>query len=502
MNFETYLSESRDQLDISIQAAGKYLTTDKKIVDFLNTNVTIEQKTDGVKITVIKQSNNGNIDDYIIAYKGNILYNTEYDYQPKVKIKKESIGASQFKSVIEHFTNLGKNSIPVGTELFIEYLMRKPTLSSNYTKLHKMVLIASTHSTWSVKFGKLKTSPGVFDTSNRISYAKELKIDVPVLLFDGILGSPISFEHGIKHKVVKSLFDSVKNSFTWDVPKILLDDIRQLFLNIESHYGGKEEGVVMTTHDRILKFQQDYQIDQDARLIIKMKYRDTPENETKYWNNVKNTALEIANGITVKSRDLKDLMAEVSNELKRTKLSFQHVKKTPAMIKDDIQLNVKTLIIKKMRGNNNVLIIGKFRILTTGHAALIKRASILYDEVIIDIVTSPDTKNTKALREKMIATAFPNAHIIHSINGNLIRIMQKSPVNINAIYAGSDRVQSYKSQLKNSIGVSVKEMPRTASDISASKIIDNIYNETYFKQYTPKAIHGMYEEIKGAYDGI
>jgi len=42
-------------------------------------------------------------------------------------------------------------------------------------------------------------------------------------------------------------------------------------------------------------------------------------------------------------------------------------------------------------------------------------------------------------------------------------------------------------------------MPRTDSDISASKIIANIDDEEYFKNNTPKEIHSMYNKIKNTY---
>lgn len=501
MNFLEYLNEGKEQLDISIQAAGKYLTTEKKIEEFLTANVQIEHKTDGVKLTVVKQADNGNLKDYIFAYKGNVLYSTEYDYQPNVKVKKEAIGASQFKAVFQHFSKLDKTSIPVGTELFIEFLMSKPTLSSNYSTKHKMVLIGHSKATWTEKFGKLKTNPQGFDTSKRDQYAKELKIDVPQFLFSGVMGSQITFAAGIKNKILKAEFEKVKGSMTWDVPEILLDDIRQLFLSIESKYGGKEEGVVIKYSGRILKWQQEYQIDQASRAKIKMQYRlDDPLAETRYWNAVKSKAIKIVDSMTIKSRKLDDLLAELSLELKNTKLDFAHDKKTDAVVKDDIQLNAKMLIIKKMRGNNNALIIGKFRVLTKdGHAKLIKRASTLYDNVVVCIVTSPDTKDTQDMREGMIRKTFPNVEIIHAVNGNLIRILQKSPININVIYAGSDRVKGYKDQIKNNVGMSVKELPRTGADISASKVIDSIEDEDFFKKNTPPAIHGMYTEIKKAY---
>jgi len=501
VNFRSFINEAKEQLDISIQAAGKYLTSEKRITEFLGANVHVTQKTDGVKLTIIKQANDGKLSDYIIAYKGNILYSKEYNYQPDTKVKSESIGASQFKLVLKHFSQLPKNNVPIGTELFIEYLMNKPTLSSNYTKTHKMVLIGHSKSSYTTKFGKLKTSNSGFNIVNRDSYASELKIDVPVVLFDGVLGNEQSFSAGIKHNALNKEFTTAKRSMNWRTPEILLDDIRQLFLRIDSKYGGKEEGVVISYEDKLLKFQQDYQLDQTARLAIKLKYRETnPIVETAYWDNVKAVARELADSITVKSRSLDDVLDELSLDLRRYKLTFAHSKKTPAIIKDDIQLNAKNLLIKSMKGNNNALILGKFRVLTKdGHVKMIKRALKLYDNVVIDLVTSKDTKDTKELREKMLKKTFPGTDIIHSSNGNLIRIFGKSPVNINVVYAGSDRVQSYRELLKKMVGTSVKEMPRVDTDISASKVIENINDEKYFKASTPKEIHSMYEEIRSTY---
>jgi glycerol-3-phosphate cytidylyltransferase-like family protein len=501
MHFLKYLNEGKEQLDISIMAAGKYLTTEKKIQEFLSSEVTVEHKTDGVKLTVIKQDNKGNLNDYIFSYKGNVLYPAEFDYQPNTKVKKEAIGASQFKTVFQHFNKLGKNMIPVGTELFIEFLMSKPTLSSNYSLKHKMVLIGYSKSSWEEKFGKLKTKNSGMQTGLRNDYARALKIDSPALLFKGVMGGATVFEKGIVDKVLKAEFAKVKNSMTWDTPEILLDDIRQLFLNIESKYGGKEEGVVLKYNDKLLKWQQEYQLDQAARAAIKMKYReDDPLAETQYWKNVTSSALRIVNTMVIKSRKLDDLLSELSLIMKREKLDFTHGKKTDAMIKDDIQLTAKTQMIKKMRGNNNALILGKFRVVTKeGHAKLFKRASTLYDNIVICIVTSKDTLETKELREEMVRKVAPNAEIIHASNGNLSRILQKSPININVVYAGSDRVSEYQNQLRNTLGTEVREMPRTDDDISASKVIEKIDDKEFFEKNTPKELQSMYNKIKKAY---
>lgn len=501
MNFTKFLAEStQDQLDISILAAGKVLTTKAKIEDFLTSNVEVEHKTDGIKVTIVKVKDNGNINDYIVAYKGQRLYPAEYDFNPNIKIKKESIGPSQFKLVFDHLGKLGKNSIPVDTELFVEYLMSKPTLSSNYNTKHKMVLIGYAKCTYEEKFGVLKTKPQPMRTDNRDKIAKELKIDVPQLLFNGVMGSELQFSKGIMNANLSKEFQAHRASMNWSNPELLIDDLRQLFLAVESKYGGKEEGVVMKYNDRIIKWQQEYQLDQAARLAIKQQYRDDETNENAYWEYVNAQAYRLANMIVVKSRPLSDVLQELALELKRLDITFKHGKKTDAMIKDDIQLDTKTLLVKQMRGNNNALILGKFRILTKdGHYKLIKRAATLYDNVVVCIVTSADTKDTKDLREKMMKKCFPNVEIIHHASGNLSGILGKSPININAVYAGSDRVQQYKDQLKRRLGVEVREMPRTDSDISASKVIANINDEAFFKANTPKELHSMYDELREVY---
>lgn len=249
MKFREYLIESADQLDISIKAAGKYLTSRKRVEEFLESNSVVEHKTDGVKLTIVKRADKGGINDFVFAYKGNVLYPEEFDYQPTTKVEKEVIGASQFKKVFQHFSKLRRTSIPVGTELFVEFLMRKPTLSSDYDKKHRMVLIGYSKSSWEEKFGKLKTRNSGMKTENRDLVADELGIDVPQVLFEGVMRTETSFEDGIRHKGLAKEFRKRKLSMAWSDPEVLLDDIRALFLDVESRYGGKEEGVVIFVYD-------------------------------------------------------------------------------------------------------------------------------------------------------------------------------------------------------------------------------------------------------------
>lgn len=499
------INESNDRLDISIVSADKYLSSKSKLDAFFNTHCTIEAKSDGVKVTCLKVADNGNLDDYIFAYKGHILCSAEFEYQPDTKAKFESIGSSQFKLLLKHFEKLSKNNIPVNTELQLEFLMRKSTLSSNYTHPHGIVLIGYSKSTYEVRFGKLKTKNTGMQTQNREKYAKELRLNVPLKIFDGFMNSENNFQKGIQSKELKKIFPQYRNSLNWNDYEILYPQIKSMLLQIPSVFGGKEEGVVIKfSSGLILKIQQDYQLDQEARKRIKQKYQeDNPDSETQYWENVKAAALEISSSIYPGFRKLPDLMEELSATLKRYPLKFTHSKKTPAQIKDDIQVNAKNLVIKRMRGNAGCLILGKFRVLTNGHAKLIRRALKNYDKVVVCLVTSKDTETTKKLRRQMIEKTFGNRiELVEASNGNLIRILDNLDFNINVVYSGSDRVADYTKQLSRTLGVSVKEMPRDETSISATKVIEKITDQIYFEKNTPKEIHGLYKDLVKVYSGI
>ena len=503
---EDFITESvsGDRLDISILAANKFLNSSKKLEWFFNTPVEIEAKTDGVKVTALKIADDGDLSDWIIAYKGHILYSEEFDYNSDDNIKKSSIGSSQFKIVLDHFKSLGKTSIPVGTELQLEYLMRKPTLSSNYERPHGIVLIGYSKSTYTAEFGILKTKNSGMNTAKRDIFAKELKLNVPLKIFDGVMSSKEEFERGILAKDLKIAFSKFKEFFDFSNYTDTYNRLSSLLLGIPSVFGGKEEGVVLKFSDgKILKIQQDYQLDQVKRAEIKNKWKESDESsENQYWENVKGSAYDIFYKID-KKKSLSDMLSQMSSLLKRYELNYTHSKKNETIIKDDIELNVKTLILKSLKGNNGCLVLGKFRVLTKAHFNLIKLATKEFDKVLVCLVSSKDTAKTEDLRLRMLEVAlkqFGNkVQIVKSSNGNLLRIISNSDFNINAVYAGSDRVSDYEKQLKNVLGMKVKELVRTDEDISATKVIANINNEKYFKQNTPKEIHFLYSDILKEY---
>lgn len=512
MNFRNYLTEAKDQLDISIQAAKKYLTSDKKKQEFISTPVRVEMKYDGLKISLVYKDNTGDYTkDWIVAYKGEILYPSAYDFASTDSIKKSSIAGAQYKLVFEHLAKItpGLGKIPLNTEFFIEFLGKKPTLSSNYTK-HGMILIASSPCKWEDNFGKLKTQ-SIFDTSKRDYYSSILKIPVPTVIFEGVIGNESAFESSIKVPELKTIYNELKSSINWSEPDSIINGVSEMFLAIDSKFGNhKEEGVVIIYKDgtRILKFQQSYQVDQEARKIIKDRFKESnEEDENTYWDLVRLNALNIISVVTrgklVKYVDFPDTLEKCAKALKKLNLTFSHSKKNTVQIKDDISGNISMILRKNLKGNNGSLILGRFQPLTLGHIKMLKQAERNSDKLVICIVRARKQDLEKnpfplELQEKMIKELFPKAEIITHSTGNLFGIMSKATSNINTIWAGSDRVSSYKSTLSRNPDLSVSEIKRTDDDISATKVRQALKddNEKEFRKMMHKSLWKYYKELR------
>lgn len=509
-DFYQRIYEAKDQIDISILAAAKYLTSEKKKEYFLSTPCTVEMKYDGLKLTLVYKDNTGDYTkDWILAYKGVIQYPGEYDFASTASIKKSSIGNAQYKVMFDYLKKITPtlSGIPKNTEFFIEFLGNKPTLSSNY-KNKKFILLASSPCTWTDEFGILRTK-STFNTINRSKYSKILGIQEPQVIFSGVLGNQSTFEKSIKAPEFLKIYNQYKTSLDYSNIDSLISTISEMFLSLDSKFSDnqKEEGVVIIFPDKILKFQQPYQVNQEARAKIKLKYKEpTEDQENQYWDNVRLVALNIIStvtrGITVKYIDFPDTLTKCAKVLKSYKLDFNHSKKNNVQVKDDISGNIQMILRKNLKGNNNALFLGKFRVLTNAHYKIIKRGLRDYDGIVICIVTSKDTKYTKDIRNKMVQATFgnnPKIEIINHGSGNIFGIMQKAIKNINTVLAGTDRASSYRSVLSRNPDINVQEIKRDDSSISASKVIENINDEKYFDKNTPKEVHKFYKDLLKIY---
>jgi|GEM_PF-2743367 len=502
----TVLENELSYLDISIKNVDKVITDEKTATQLINQTVDIYGKYDGTKLSLLRTD--ADWDDtqwwkmFIVSYKGNIIYGTEYAHvQGDLDT---TVGVSQYKSVIDHVANNFKSwkSVPKNTEFFVEFLMNKPTLTRQYTKFRQLILIGHGNvSSVNINNGKISIETSGLDMSDREKWAKLLGLNLPELIFSGKL---IDMPKGLNSRA-KDYFKDFESSFKGLPADGFWELTKNFFMRLPSLYGSiKEEGVVIHLSSamggtKIIKIVQDDQYDKELRFSIKMKYKMEIEDEDQYWVKVRESASEIINKLNLKQKFpniLKDLSKVVYEDLQ---LGFSHKKKTELNIRDDIQLTAKSMIMRILPGNNGALVIMKGRVFTNGHKKMFEQALKNRDYLVVALVSNKETKATLELRKEMIRAVYPKVEIIMTSSGNLLSIINKTSQNINTVLAGSDRVKAYEEQLKRNLDVNVEEVRRGEDDESATKVIRNIKDEKYFKLNTPNEIHGMYRELLKTY---
>jgi len=486
--FTCFLNEAKDMLDISLKEIGKVFNTTSKIQKLLNTKVTIYEKYDGTKLSLIRNSEKFDAKNYqnnwIVAYKNNIIYPTEFSGVNSKQIKSKSIGTSQYKLVHDHLRRVHKNtgSIPTNTEFFIEYLMDKPTLTRDYKFKHGMVLLAYSPTRIKVNNGIVKTNSPKFNTTKRSKFAETLKINEPKLIYKGTLGNYI------------------KGNF--DTPEEHLESIRQNILKIQSEFGGKTEGVVIEMpNGDLYKFLQDDQHDVKTRDAKKAKYKMDRNSENQYWKDVRETVLPLVN--SVNKGNLETALSDLSKTIYSMKtIPVKHSKKIGIQIQDDMFLTAKSILIKKLKGNNGALFVGRFSPPTKAHMKIVEDALKKYDTVTLNIVKSGKINAENPfpidLQIKIWKSVFPKLIIQTTTTGNLITILNKADNNINVVLAGSDRKDTYKQQLARSPDISVEEIKRTAQDISATKVREALQKNDFntFKTQMDRRAWVFYDELR------
>jgi len=493
-----------DVIDISIKQLNDKIKKDSDIETFLNSEVMIEEKTDGVKITLyLKEDADMSkpyYENWVVAYKGQVLYPDEYTYQNDEDIKKDSIGSSQYKFVFDALKdhNIGVNVLEKGCQYFCEYLIKKPTLSSNYLDLYNLILLAYGKSSYEIKNGMLMTNNKDFkyDETTRVQYAKAMGWYTPPKVFQGKLNSD-SIMGGILNNDLRNKIEPLISNLSNLKPKEYLYKIEELFLETESQFGNIPEGYVVH-YNGMYKFQQTFQIDKEARLALKMKFKGSVLEESVYWTDVKSVADDLFN--KTKSTNFEKSLSKLSLLLKDFQVVFTHPKKNDTQIKDDIQLTTKLMFIREFADKWS-LVQGKFRILTTAHYNMIKDALNNSDGVVINVVSNKDTKKYLKLRLEALELSFEKEikkgkiEIIQSSTGNINTVLRKTYNQIFHIYTGTDRIEEYQTLVdKYNIQAEIREIIRSDKDISASKIESNIEDENYFKENTPKEIHSLYDE--------
>jgi predicted kinase/nicotinamide mononucleotide adenylyltransferase len=502
------VNEADEYLNISIKNVDKVVKDEKSAADLIKQEVEVFGKYDGTKLSLLRTDADWKGSDwwdlFVVSYKGNVIYGTEYmDVHPDADLD-STVGVSQYKTVIDYVADNYEDwkSIPKNTEFFVEFLMNKPTLTRKYTKLRQLVLIGhSPVSSVKIAHGKIHIKSKGLIMEDREKYAKILGLNLPELIFEGRM---IEFPKGLNARA-KEFYKDFADSFKGLPADGFWELAKNFFKMLPSLYGSeKEEGVVIHLSKPmggtpILKIVQDDQYDKELRFKIKQQYKMEVKDEDEYWLKVRASAEEIINTMNLGAKFPKVLRELSRLVYKEYKLSFTHGKKTELNIRDDIQLTAKNMLMRKLPGNNGALVVGKFRVFTNGHKKMFDQALKGRDFLVVALVSNKETKSTLELRKAMIQATYPKVEIITTTSGNLLTMINKTSQNINVVLAGSDRVDAYRNQLKRNLDVQVEEVRRGEDDESATKVIQHLSDFKYFKKNTPRAVHKFYDELVKTY---
>lgn len=474
---------AREHLDISIENLAK---NPKKLPLLVMQTVTITEKVDGTKLTIIRNGQPYDADhpenNWIVAYKSNIINRQDFaglSSKHDAVIKSSSTGISQYKFVWDGLVRAHANcrDVPRNTEFFVEFVMRKGTLTRQYENYHAMLLIAVSDTQYRIQAGKVFSTPRGFDISKLEHYANILGIQSPRVLF-----------HGKLKDVLKQV--------TADG---MLSDLQDRFLRVPSQFGGKMEGIVLSfSNEETYKIVQDDQYDKATRAANKAKFE--PVDASSYWDKVRTHAQQHVSGLNVND-PLHQNLAKVS-QAAYSKTPDLDSNRRGIQSKDDVFLTAKNMLLRKTPGNNGALFLGRFSPLTVAHHKIIEDALKTYDTVSVNIVKSKiDDKNPfpVEMQQKMLHACFGNkVEVIISSTGNLGTILQKSHHMINVVLAGSDRVEGYRTQLLHDKDVQVIEIPRT-NEVSGTLVRKAMRDNdmTTFKKYTPHEVWNMWDELRG-----
>lgn len=492
-----------NMLDISIKNIDKLKSSE---IDELFTNkLSIYEKFDGTKVTILRNNkdydpNNFN-NNWIVSYKGNIFFYEEFSGMDDEEIKNESIGISQYKFIMDFLYNNHHKfeNIPKNTELFVEFIQDKPTLTRDYDLKHTLILIGYGESNYEIKGGtKLITNPitSTFNPDDVIEMANKVGMMYPPLIFEGYFNSIENILDGINEDFIsKKYILKHKNEDLFDLMKMI-------FTNFNSIFDGIPEGVVIHAENNIYKILQKDQHDKETRMKKASKYKMEFTKESKYFKTIQRFVVEKYgyDEITDIKSELKDLR-ELLNDIS---ITIDHDKKTAFQIKEDIMLNAKTWLSKRQRGNNGAFIQGRFQPPTKAHIKIIEDALDEFDYVVVGVVKGRKKYDKKSpfdieLIGEMLDEVFGNkVKVIKVGNGNLTTNFNKINENINIVICGSDRYDAYKNQTKNIFGVDVKEIRRTDDDISATVVRESLINddERTFEKNMDIRLHSFYDDLR------
>lgn len=535
---ETILTEAKfEMLDVSIQNGMKLFNTDKKIQEMMTKSYRVEEKFDGLKVNILRNQEDFDPSDYsknwIISYKNFILYPFEHQDLKDSKIKEESYGNSQFKfihNIIKKSHKKLKN-IPINTEFFLEFLMKKPTTTRTYSEdgTHSVILISHSPTNFRISDGKIFSTPSDFIQRDEIAheFSSATGINEPPIVFSGPLFTNDQFnEAGIQFNDLKKVYlesfkKIIKEQLVNKTYKDILSSLNNLFTSYGSSKGGtKIEGSVFVPQDgsKVFKFVAADQYSKETRLDNKKSLVGDLDEQNKFFSKLDDKAEEIVSTLN-QDLSVEEQLKEASHLVYTDTIEeVDHSSKTLLNKQDDLYLKVKNLVIdlkdnsspayvkQSIKDKNGLgFFIGKLRIPTIAHFQIIKDALKKNPEGLI--LALVDTKKFGLPfedRKTLIEEAFPTVKVIKAANANFSWVLTPFKNIVTTIFCGEDNKVSYTKQIEtfnktHSTSIVIDVMNRPEEDeVSATAVEKSIKedDEKSFKKLTPKEVWTFWEKLK------
>ena len=386
-------------------------------------NIKIEEKIDGTKLTLIRRNNEFDPSDYtknwIIAYKGNVIFPGEAQGLSgrEKEVREKSSGVAQYSLVHDHMARVhpGTAAIPQGTEFFLEFVQRKPTISRDYPQKHGLFLTLFGSTRYKITGSQLVSNiTPTDDDSTLTEYAELLGVRTYPVLFEGNLGTIDGLLRGTKsagvRRKIENSMDSIRAAYddsTPDRPIKIIESLYDIFSDFDTTLStdteaSSAEGSVFKpsmakTLYKALRFDQH---DVEHRADVKSKFRaEDPQQEQAYWDAIVAIASEIVHESGLKARknvpesELDSILSmirskcyfdsSISNRLG----SLAHPKSL-IQRQEDLFLTTKSRVMKRLEiGEKTGFTLGIFVVsgkpVHDGHWRVIDLATKECDEVLV-----------------------------------------------------------------------------------------------------------------------
>lgn len=391
-------------LDISIKALSKAVTNPKKAADFVRKHIVAVEKVDGTKLTLIRNDQKFDPQDYtknwIVAYKGNILYPTEFKGLEKREkdIKATALGTSQYKFVHDHLRKVhsGTSEIPPNTEFFVEFVQNKPTITRDYARKHGMYLVGFGPSKFAISRGQLFSSANFVDSPEELDrYREILQLGAFPVVFDGNLSSRESILKGCVDPGLRELFKQEFEATDFSDPMSIVGLAGNVFSQLESSLGGPAEGVVLQVGDeelsekQLLKVLAADQHSKEARGAKQSRFKGTEDEEAAYWRLVNELVDEILDRLP--AGDPSEMLQRLSSEVYRLGDELPtHPVKSTINVQEDVFLTAKLRLLGtgSHRANKVAVIPMAAKPFHAGHDSLIRQAVADGNDSVIVFVST------------------------------------------------------------------------------------------------------------------